>query len=307
MPELPDLQIYVDAIGQRAIGHNLLRVQVNNLFLLRSVTPPLSEFENRRLESLSLLGKRVVFGFEGEMYLVIHLMIAGRFKWQSGTGEVSRRTGLAALCFDEGTLILTEAGKKRRASLVAVQGRGSLEALDRGGLSVLECTEEQFVDRLTATRHTVKRALCDPTLFAGIGNAYSDEILNAARLSPFKRTRDLTRSEAATIFRSARDTLAEWIERLRQDTGDSFPKRVTAFRPDMAVHGKAGQPCPACGTSVQRIVYADNETNYCPGCQTGGKLLKDRGLSRLLKQDWPRSVEELEDLPTRADGPSDRP
>jgi len=280
------------------LGANLEHVRLVSPFLLRSVDPPIDVTFGRSVAEVSRLGKRIVLGLHGDYFLILHLMIAGRLRWKDRQAAVPKKVGLAAFDFTDGTVILTEAGAKKRASLHVVQGREGIAEHDRGGLNVLECDLEDFANRLKAARHTVKRALCDPVLFSGIGNAYSDEILHAARLSPFKLSGKLTAAELSSLYESARSTLRDWTERLVRQSGDRFPDRVTAFRPEMAVHGKYGQPCPACGTAVQRIVYATNETNYCPSCQTEGRLLKDRALSRLLKSDWPRTPEELEQRQT---------
>jgi len=294
MPELPDIAAYLDALQRHVLGHPLLGVRIRTPFLLRSVTPPLDAVAGRRLTELRRLGKRIAIGLEGDLWLVLHLMIAGRLHWKPPRAKVASRIALAAFDFPHGTLLLTEAGSKRRASLYLVQGAAALAELDRGGLEVLSATEEQFAQRLRQENHTLKRALTDPRLFSGIGNAYSDEILHLARLSPLALTHRLSEQDLRRLFTATRETLTSWIERLRTQTGDGFPEGVTAFRPEMAVHGKFRKPCPVCGTPVQRIRYADNETNYCARCQTGGRLLADRALSRLLKQDWPRSIDELE-------------
>jgi formamidopyrimidine-DNA glycosylase len=299
MPELPDIQIYLDALAARVVGQPLERVRLASPFVLRSVDPPLSEAESRIVAGLRRLGKRIVFDLGDELFLVLHLMIAGRLRWEPRGKAVPRRLGLAAFDFPGGTLFLTEAGTKKRAALHVVRGEAALAAHDRGGLEVLDAGLDAFREAVTRENHTLKRALTDPRLVSGIGNAYSDEILHRARLSPLKLTSRLTDEEIARLHGAAGATLADWIARLRAETGDGFPRKVTAFRDGMAVHGRYGQPCPDCGTPVQRIVYADNECNYCPGCQTGGKLLADRGLSRLLREDWPKSLEELEELKDR--------
>lgn len=296
MPELPDISLYVDALERRVGGSVLLDVRLKSPFLLRSVEPPLASAKGKRVVGVSRLGKRIVFALEDDLFLVLHLMIAGRLKWREAGKKPVTKIDLAAFDFSAGTVLLTEAGSKRRASLHVVAGSEGLAAFDRGGLEVLDATLEQFAERLTSESHTVKRALTDPRLFSGIGNAYSDEILHRARLSPVKLTRRLTPAEIRTLFEATRGTLVEWTDRLRAELGDGFPEKVTAFRDEMAVHGKYGQPCPVCGTAVQRIRYADNETNYCPTCQTDGRLLADRALSRLLREDWPRSIEELEEI-----------
>lgn len=294
MPELPDVVVYLEALEQRILGRRLTGVRLTSPFVLRTVDPPVSTLHGRRVVRLRRLGKRLVLGFEGEIFLVIHLMIAGRLRWGPPGAKAPGRIGLAAFDFDGGTLLLTEAGSKRRASLHVVAG-GALADFDRGGLEPLETGPAEFAARLRLESHTLKRALTDPRLFSGIGNAYSDEILHRARLSPLKLTGRLSDAEVERLFASTRAVLTEWTERLRRETGGGFPEKVTAFREGMAVHGRFRQPCPTCGTPVQRIRYAENETNYCPGCQTEGRLLADRGLSRLLKEDWPRSLEELDE------------
>jgi formamidopyrimidine-DNA glycosylase len=296
VPELPDITVYVEALQRRVVGSRLEDVRLKSPFLLRSVDPPISALKGKSVSDVRRLGKRIVFVLEDDLYLVVHLMVAGRLKWRDAGKKPSGKIDLAAFDFSTGTLLLTEAGTKKRASLHIVAGDAGLATFDRGGLEVLDATEAEFVERLTSESHTVKRSLTDPRLFSGIGNAYSDEILHRARLSPVKLTRRLTPEETHRLFEATRAILVEWTERLRAETGDGFPEKVTAFREAMAVHGRYGQPCPVCGTPVQRIRYADNETNYCPACQTGGKLLADRALSRLLKEDWPRSIEELEEL-----------
>jgi formamidopyrimidine-DNA glycosylase len=293
VPELPDITVYLDALERRVLGHTLARVQIVSPFVLRSVDPPIADAAGKRVTALRRLGKRIVIALEGDLFLVIHLMIAGRFKWHARTPKLNRRLALAAFEFDSGTLVLMEAGTKRRASLHLVRGEAALREFDRGGLEVLTATRGEFAARLRSENHTVKRALADPRLFSGIGNAYSDEILHRAQLSPMVLTSRMTDEQVALLFEATRSTLADWIDRLRRSTGDGFPEKVTAFRDGMAVHGRYRHPCPVCGAPVQRIRYADNETNYCARCQTGGKLLADRGLSRLLKDDWPRSIDEL--------------
>jgi formamidopyrimidine-DNA glycosylase len=284
MPELPDITIYVDALNARVAGRNLRKITVKSPFVLRSVTPPVSSLEGQTVQRVSRMGKRLVFAFDRELYMVIHLMIAGRLHWRlPGDKKSAARMTLAEFEFDDGALVFTEAGSKKRASLQLVEGRSALAALDRGGLEPLEATLPEVAEALSRENHTVKRALTSPQLFSGIGNAYSDEILHAARLSPLKLTRSVTAPELNRLYEAMRSTLTAWIERLRQQTGDGFPEKVTAFREGMAVHGRFGQPCPVCGELVQRIVYADNECNYCPSCQTGGRRLADRALSRLLK------------------------
>jgi len=286
MPELPDLTSYIESLERLIRGQRLISVKLFNPFLLRTAIPPISAADGRQVLGLSRIGKRIVLGLEGELYLVLHLMIAGRLHWP---GKKTRGT-LAFFEFENGTLSLTEAGSKRRASLHLVQGEAALKAMDPGGIEPLEADLAQFTSRLKGENHTLKRALTDPRLLAGIGNAYSDEILHHARLSPIALTKDLTDAEVARLFHSTQTVLRLWIERLRSE---GVPEKVTAFRDDMAVHGRFGKPCPVCGAPVQRIVYAENDTNYCARCQTGGKILADRALSRLLKKSWPRSIDEL--------------
>ena len=293
MPELPDITAYIEALESRIVGQPLERVRIPKPFLLRSVDPPISAANGRRVIGIRRMGKRIVLELEDDLFLVIHLMIAGRLRWVPAGAKVTGKLGLAAFDFPNGTLILTEAGSKRRASLWLVRGEKSLAQFDRGGLEVLDADIEQFTERLARENHTLKRSLTDPRLFSGIGNAYSDEILHRARLSPVKHTNRLTGEEIKRLFDATRAILVEWTDRLRRESGNDFPAKVTAFREEMAVHGKYRKPCPVCGTPVQRIRYADNETNYCPRCQTDGKLLADRALSRLLKQDWPKSIDEL--------------
>jgi formamidopyrimidine-DNA glycosylase len=294
MPELPDITVYQEALERRVAGQVLEGVSVASPFLLRTVDPPLSDAVGRTMIALERIGKRLVFALEGELFLVLHLMIAGRLKWFPPGAKGPGRITLARFDFPEGRLVLTEAGTKRRASLHVVRGRDALQAFDRGGLEPLEASLPEFAARLRLENHTVKRALTDPRLFSGIGNAYSDEILHAARLSPLTLTRKLSDDQIARLFAATRETLEAWIVRIREETGAEFPEKVTAFREGMAVHGRFGRPCPTCGSPVQRIRYADNETNYCARCQTDGKLLADRALSRLLKSDWPRTLDELE-------------
>ena len=297
MPELPDITVYIEALERHVQGRVLEDLRIRTPFLLRTVDPPLSALVGQCVTGLRRLGKRIVFALDDELFIVLHLMIAGRLKWHAPGSKGAKGSGkvdLAAFDFANGTLMLTEAGSTRRASLHIVRGAEALREFDRGGLELLDATLTQFAERLTSESHTVKRALTDPRLFSGIGNAYSDEILHRARLSPVKLTRRLTDEETRRLFDATRATLVEWTERLRAETGDGFPEKVTAFREGMAVHGRYGQPCPVCGTAVQRIRYADNETNYCPRCQTEGRLLADRALSRLLREDWPRSIEALE-------------
>jgi formamidopyrimidine-DNA glycosylase len=296
MPELPDLEVYIHALRARVQGRRLEAVRLKSPFLLRTLQPPLSAAHGRRVLGLSRLGKRIVLHLEGELFLVLHLMVSGRLQWRDRGAKVPGKVGLAAFDFDSGTLIFTEASTRKRASLHLVVGEQALQDLNRGGLEVLNASLDAFREALTRESHTLKRALTDPRLFSGIGNAYSDELLHRARLSPVKLTSQLTGEEVERLHRAAVDTLVEWRDRLRAQAGDGFPEKVTAFHEGMAVHGKFGHPCPVCGAKVQRIVYAENETNYCPGCQTGGKLLADRALSRLLKSDWPKTADELEQL-----------
>jgi formamidopyrimidine-DNA glycosylase len=296
MPELPDVVVYIEALGKRIQGQPLQGVRLASPFLLRTAVPPIAATQGLQVCEVRRVGKRIAVGLEDELWLVLHLMIAGRLHWKEPGAKLAGRYALAAFDFPHGTLTLTEAGAKKRASLHMVQGEEALAAHDPGGLEVFEIDLERFHAALVAENHTLKRALTDPRLFSGIGNAYSDEILHRARLSPLAMTEKLGPEEVARLYEATRATLADWTERLRAHYGDSFPEKVTAFRPDMAVHGKYRQPCPVCGTAVQRIRYADNETNYCPRCQTEGRLLADRGLSRLLKRDWPRTIDELERL-----------
>jgi formamidopyrimidine-DNA glycosylase len=296
MPELPDVTVYVEAIAARAAGATLLGVRLGNPFLLRTVEPPLAAAAGRVVEGVHRLGKRIVLDLEGDLHLAIHLMIAGRLHWRPAATMLQRKLGLAAFDFPTGALVLTEAGSKRRAALHVVHGAAGLSALDRGGIEVADADDATFAAALTRENHTLKRALTDPRVFSGIGNAYSDEILHRARLSPVALTRRLGVDAIARLRAACRATLSEWTERLRNDAAGGFPEHVTAFRDGMAVHGRFGKPCPACGAPVQRIVHADNETNYCARCQTGGRLLADRALSRLLKSDWPRTLEELEEF-----------
>lgn len=295
MPELPDITAYLRALEPRVLGQVLLQVRLGNPFLLRTAVPPIREAEGKRVLELRRLGKRIVFQLEDELFLVLHLMIAGRLHWKASGAKLGAKNSLAAFDFDAGTLTLTEAGSKRRASLYLLRGEEALREHDRGGLEVLEADLSAFRSALTCENHTLKRSLTDPSLFSGIGNAYSDEILHRAQLSPAKLTSRLTDAEINQLYLAAREVLIEWVERLSGEAEQRFPEKVTAFRPEMAVHGRYGQPCPVCGSPVQRIVYADNEANYCVTCQTGGKLLADRGLSRLLGADWPRSLAELEE------------
>ena len=296
MPELPDIVVYIEAMEKRVQGVALKRIQISSPFLLRTAVPPLTSLEGKVVIGIERLGKRICFGFEGDLWLVLHLMIAGRLHWYEDPGKVKKTRGLAVFEFTTGTLVLTEAGTKKRASLHLVEGRAGLEKLNPGGLEVFDADLAQFTAALREQNHTLKRALTDPRIFSGIGNAYSDEILFEARLSPFALTQKLTSEETARLFAAVKSCLTVWVDRLRTETGDTFPEKVTAFRQEMATHGKYKELCPRCGSTIQRIRYASNETNYCPNCQTGGRLLADRALSQLLKKDWPRSPEELESL-----------
>jgi formamidopyrimidine-DNA glycosylase len=296
MPELPDIVVYLEALEKRIVGQTLERIRVAGPSLLRTAAPPLRTAEGKQVLRLRRMGKRICIGLESDLWLVLHLMIAGRLYWHERGAKLARPRGLAAFDFPDATLLLTEAGSQKRASLYLVAGEDNLRPLDPGGLEVLDAGLDQFSAALQSENHTLKRALTDPRMFSGIGNAYSDEILHRAMLSPVALTQRLSGEEVRRLFEATREALNEWVARNRNEAGDNFPEKVTAFRPGMAVHGKFGKPCPRCGTKVQRIRYADNETNYCPRCQTGGRLLADRALSRLLKQDWPRSVEELESL-----------
>jgi formamidopyrimidine-DNA glycosylase len=294
MPELPDIEVYLAALRPRIQGQPLEAVRLASLFLLRTVDPPITSLVGRRVENLRRLGKRIVIGFEGDLFIVLHLMIAGRLHWKPHGAKIPGKVGLAAFDFPTGTLALTEAGSKKRAALYVVAGEEGVAAHDPGGLEVLEADLEAFREALTSESHTLKRALTDPHVLSGIGNSYSDEILHRAKLSPFQLTRNLTPQETEALFRASREVLTEWIDRLQAETGDRFPEKVTALHEGMAVHGRFGKPCPVCGTPVQRLVYADNEAHYCPTCQTSGRLLADRVLSRLMKEDWPKTLEELE-------------
>ena len=295
MPELPDIVVYLEALQARIEGQVLEGVRLASPFLLRSVDPPLSACAGRRVVALRRLGKRIVIALDDDLFLVIHLMVAGRLRWKKPGAKVPGKLGLAAFDFESGTLLLTEAGSRKRASLHVAEGEEALGAHDRGGLEVLDADVPAFAEALRRETHTLKRTLTDPRLLSGIGNAYSDEILHRARLSPFKLTDALTDDEIERLFDASRDVLREWTGRLRDEAGEGFPEKVTAFRKEMAVHGRHREPCPVCGSPVQRIVYSSNETNYCATCQTGGKLLADRALSRLLRKDWPRTLEELEE------------
>jgi formamidopyrimidine-DNA glycosylase len=294
MPELPDIALYLHALEARIVGRRIGDIRLASPFLLRSVAPPLSTVVGRTIVALHRLGKRIVFEIDGDLFLVFHLMIAGRFRWRTPAARIPGKIGLLALDFEHGTLIMTEAGSRRRASLYLVAGRAALAEHDPGGLEVLGADVGVFGAVLRESNHTLKRALTDPHLFSGIGNAYSDEILHSARLSPFKQTGSLTDEEVQRLYDAIQGTLTQWIARLQAEAGDKFPEKVTAFHEGMAAHGRYGQPCPHCGASIQRIVYADNESNYCANCQTAGRLLADRSLSRLLRDDWPRTLEELE-------------
>ncbi len=299
MPELPDIELYLHALRPRVIGQVLNQVRLASPFLLRSVEPPVGEIVGNRVIDVRRLGKRLVFVLEGDLFIVLHLMIAGRLRWKEASTKIPGRLGLAAFDFNEGTLLLTEASKKKRAALYFCRGEEALGAHDPGGIEPLEIDLEAFRDALTKHNHTVKRGLTDPRIFSGIGNAYSDEILHRAKLSPLIWTQRLSEKQLHQLYDATREVLREWVARLQEQNADGFPEKVTAFRPEMAAHGKYGEPCPVCGDPIQRIVFADRETNYCATCQTGGKLLADRSLSRLLKGDWPRSLEELESLKIR--------
>ena len=299
MPELPDVTVYVEAVAARAVGHTLRRAVIRGPFLLRSVAPPVSAVEGKTVREVRRVGKRIAIGFENDLWLVLHLMIAGRLHWRDSAPKLTARGPLAAFEFDNGALTLTEAGTQHRAALHVVAGDEGLWSLDAGGIDVLECSFAEFAAVLQAANHTLKRALTDPRLFSGIGNAYSDEILHCAMLSPVALTQKLPPDAVERLYRATRETLLVWTERLRSESRGKFPEKVTAFREGMAVHGRYGKACPRCATRIQRIRYASNETNYCPVCQTGGKLLADRALSRLLREDWPRTLEELEALKRR--------
>jgi formamidopyrimidine-DNA glycosylase len=294
VPELPDVALYLEALQPRIVGQRLDRVRIGNPFLVRTPDPPIGATEGRTVIGLRRLGKRIVFELEDELFIVIHLMIAGRLRWRERGFAIPGKVGLAAFDFPAGTLLFTEAGSKRQASVHVVRGESGLAAHDRGGLEVLEADLPAFAERLLAENHTLKRALTDPHIFSGIGNAYSDEILHAARLSPMKLTASMREEEVKRLFEAAQTTLRLWIDRLRKDAKGEFPEKVTAFREEMAVHGRYGKPCPDCGAPVQRIVYARNESNYCAKCQTEGRLLSDRALSRLLRDDWPKTLDDLE-------------
>lgn len=295
MPELPDVTVYIEALAARVLERPLIETRVRGPMLLRTAVPPLSVLNGQAVRSLSRLGKRIVFGFDQERHLVLHLMIAGRLHWKAGGAAIPGKVGLAAFDFASGSLILTEASTHKRAALHVIEGKAALDALDPGGLEVLDADAEEFARALTSENRTLKRALTDPHILSGIGNAYSDEILHRAELSPVMLSQKLDRDALDRLFHATREVLTEWTERLRAQTGQDFPEKVTAFRPEMAVHGHYGHPCPVCQSKVQRIVYAKNETNYCPTCQTGGKLLADRALSKLLKRDWPKTPTELDE------------
>ena len=294
MPELPDITLYVDHLEKRLLGEKLLRSFIKSPNLLRTVTPPMRAANGKKVFEIQTLGKRIILSLEDDLFLVFHLMIAGRFRWREGEAKLPGKGGLAVFEFSSGTLLLTEVSKKKRASLHVLKGGESLASLDPGGLDVLAASLSDFQNALTRENRTLKRALTNPHSFSGIGNAYSDEILHKARLSPLKQTKRLAEMEVKTLFGATQQVLQEWIKRLREEAGDNFPEKVTAFREGMAVHGRFHKPCPVCETSIQRVRFADNEMNYCPRCQTGGKLLADRAFSRLLKSDWPKTIEELE-------------
>ena len=294
MPELPDIVVYIEALEKRIAGKQIDAIRVASPSLLRSAVPPLHAAEGRRVENLRRMGKRICIGLEGDLWLALHLMIAGRLHWRQRGAKLARPRGLAAFDFADGTLLWTEAGSQKRASLYVIAGEENLRSLDPGGLEALDATLEQFTAALTSANHTLKRALTDPRIFSGIGNAYSDEILFEARLSPMQLTQRMTPQQSEQLYAATRSTLLRWVDRLRSETGEKFPERVTAFHEEMAVHGRYRQPCVRCGNLIQRLRYASNEANYCPHCQTGGKLLADRSLSRLLREDWPRTPEALE-------------
>jgi formamidopyrimidine-DNA glycosylase len=296
MPEFPDVTVYMEALTERVLNQPIQKIRIGSPFVLRSFEPPISAAEGKKVLALRRLGKRIVFELEDELFLIVHLMIAGRFHWKPKGAKIARKYGQAAFDFPHGTLLLTEAGTKKRASIHLVRGEAALQEHNPGGLEVLDATLGQFREALKRENHTLKRSLTDPHLFSGIGNAYSDEILHRAKLSPIRLTKQMTDTEIERLYHAVRESLTDWVERLRKERGTGFPEKVTAFRPDMAVHGKYRKPCPVCGSPVQRIVHAENETNYCATCQTGGKLLADRSLSRLLKDDWPKTLEELEEI-----------
>ncbi len=303
LPELPDITVYIEALTARLVGQRLEKLRLASPFLVRSADPPIRTLEGKAITGFSRMGKRIVFVFEDDLFLVLHLMISGRLHWKPPGAKVAGKVGLAAFDFATGTLTLTEASSKKRASLHLVKGAAGLTDFERGGLEILGVSRDAFAERLRSENHTLKRGLTDPTLFSGIGNAYSDEILHRAQLSPVKLTSRMTDDEVSRLHLATQEVMEEWIVRLREDTNADFPEKVTAFRPEMAVHGRYKQPCPVCKAPVQRIVHAENETNYCPRCQTGGKLLADRSLSKLLKDDWPKSLDELEERRERAREP----
>jgi formamidopyrimidine-DNA glycosylase len=296
VPELPDIVVYLEALERRVLGEVVRGVRIASPSVLRTYDPPYDAPVGRSVESLQRVGKRIVFGLEGDLFLVIHLMVAGRLRWETPGKPIPKKVGLAALDFDPGSLVLTEQGTKKRAGIWITRGFEGVDALNRSGVEPLDVDVNEFGEALRRENRTLKRVLTDPRIFSGIGNAYSDEILWAARMSPVKRTGQLSAGEVEHLHRAVVESLGVWTQRLREEVGEDWPTKVTAFRPDMAVHGKYGEPCPRCGSKVQRIVYADNETNYCATCQTEGKLLADRSLSRLLKDDWPKTIEELEEL-----------
>jgi formamidopyrimidine-DNA glycosylase len=299
LPEYPDITLYIEHLRSRILNEPLEEVRLASPFFLRSVDVPIAAIRGKRIVGLRRLGKRIVFALEDDLFLVLHLMIAGRLRWRPRGTKPAGKIALATFDFPKGTLLVTEASSKKRASLYVIRGEDGLDAHDPGGLEIFDAELAQFRDALVSENHTVKRALTDPRLFSGIGNAYSDEILHAAQLSPVKLTRSLTEEEVQRLFDATRRTLLEWVERLRREAGERFPEKVTAFHEGMAVHGRYGKPCPVCGAPIARIAYADNETNYCARCQTGGRLLADRALSRLLREDWPRTLEEMEELRRR--------
>jgi formamidopyrimidine-DNA glycosylase len=299
MPELPDIVVYLEALERRIVGHQLEKVRLASPAVLRTYDPPYNTVEGRTVAGLRRIGKRLAFDMGRDLFIVIHLMIAGRLQWKDGKAAIPKKVGLAGFEFDNGTLILTEQGTKRRAGIWVIAGERKLAEENRGGVEPLEIDREGFARALTSENRTLKRVLTDPRLFSGIGNSFSDEILWAAQLSPVARSRQLSEEDVGRLHEATVSQLNHWTDVLRKQVGEKWPTKVTAFRPEMAVHGKFGEPCPRCGTKVQRIVYADNETNYCPTCQTGGKLLADRSLSRLLKADWPKSLDELEELKSR--------
>ena len=296
MPEFPDVTVYIEALSERVLNQPIQKIRIGSPFILRSFDPPIRAVEQKKVLALRRVGKRIVFELEDQLFLIVHLMIAGRLHWKPKGAKIARKYGQAAFDFPNGTLLLTEAGTKKRASIHLLRGEAALQEHDPGGLEVFESTFDRFREALTRENHTLKRSLTDPRLFSGIGSAYSDEILHRARLSPIRLTRQMTEAEMERLYHAIKDSLNDWVERLRKERRGGFPEKVTAFRPDMAVHGKYGKPCPVCGSPVQRIVHAENETNYCAKCQTGGKLLADRSLSRLLKDDWPGTLEELEEI-----------